>query len=89
VEVVRISTLTVRNLDPEITDAIKALGVEHGRSMEAEARVLLAEAVGKRANGSRGLAARIHARFAELEVEDGWADDLRPRDAATWVEFKD
>jgi plasmid stability protein len=83
------STLTVRNLDPEITDAIKALGVEHGRSMEAEARVLLAEAVGRHAKGDRGLAARIHARFAGLDVEDGWADELRPRDAASWAEFNE
>ncbi|WP_397545227.1 FitA-like ribbon-helix-helix domain-containing protein [Salinibacterium sp.] len=40
-----VPTLTVRNLDSETKDALKALGVEHGRSTEAEARVILASAV--------------------------------------------
>jgi plasmid stability protein len=40
--------LTVRNLDPETTSALKELSAKHGRSMEAEVRVILAEAVQRR-----------------------------------------
>ena len=38
-------SLTARNLDSEIVIALKALGAAHGRSLEAEVRVILAAAV--------------------------------------------
>ncbi|HEY5320346.1 MAG TPA: hypothetical protein VIJ76_05665 [Galbitalea sp.] len=76
------STLTVRNLDPKITSALKALGVEHGRSMEAEARLILVHAVQPRPNeAAGGLGSRIRARFVGLEWEGGARSDDAPRAA--------
>ncbi|MDR0415861.1 MAG: TraY domain-containing protein [Propionibacteriaceae bacterium] len=37
-------TITVRNLDAEVHRRLKAMAERDGRSMEAEARVILAEA---------------------------------------------
>jgi antitoxin FitA len=83
VEVVVVPTLTVRNLDPEIKDALKALGAEHGRSMEAEARVILAMAVlGRSSEADHGLGSRIRARFETLDWDGGVRLDDDPRAAA-------
>lgn len=61
-------TLTVRNLDEDTKAALAALAATHGRSMEAEARVILAEAVRKRAVAEAGgLGSRIRERFAGLD----------------------
>lgn len=75
-------TLTVRNLDPETTNALKALSAKHGRSMEAEVRVILAEAVhGRRDDDAEGLGSRIRARFAGIEWDAGTRRDDLPRAA--------
>ncbi|MBO9555348.1 hypothetical protein [Cellulomonas sp.] len=39
------STITVRNLDPEIQRRLKVRAAHHNRSMEAEARAILSAAV--------------------------------------------
>jgi len=75
-------TLTVRNLDPETTSALKALSAKHGRSMEAEVRVILAEAVQRRRDeGVEGLGSRIRARFTGIEWHAGTRPDDLPRAA--------
>nr|WP_217999739.1 hypothetical protein [Curtobacterium ammoniigenes] len=58
-------------MDDETRAGLKQLGAEHGRSMEGEARVILAEAVRSRraAGGTNGLGSRIHALFAGLDWE--------------------
>ena len=38
-------TLTIRNLDDTVKQRLRIRAASHGRSMEAEARVILAEAV--------------------------------------------
>ena len=81
-EVVTMSTLTVRNLDSETTIALKALGAEHGRSMEAEVRVILAAAVRARTSEAvEGLGSRIRTRFDGIEWDGGARRDDRPRAA--------
>ena len=40
------ATLTVRNLDDDVQQRLRRRAVEHGRSMEAEARHILTVAVG-------------------------------------------
>lgn len=64
-----VAVLTVRNLDDETRAGLKELGVEHGRSMEAEARAILAHAVRARQkpSGGTGLGSRIHELFADLD----------------------
>lgn len=61
-------TLTVRNLDPEVKQGIKKLGAAHGRSMEAEARVILAEAVrcADQKVSKGGVASAIRERFVGI-----------------------
>ena len=76
------STLTVRNLDPETKDALKALGAEHGRSMEAEARLILAAAVRTRTgDAAKGLGSRIRTRFEGIEWDGGDRRNDTPRAA--------
>jgi antitoxin FitA len=78
--------LTVRNLDDETRAGLKQLGVEHGRSMEAEARAILAEAVRARQkpSASTGLGSRIHELFADLD----WQNIERPADQARAASFE-
>lgn len=39
------ATLTVRDLDDSVRDRLRVQAAQHGRSMEAEARAILTEAV--------------------------------------------
>jgi plasmid stability protein len=66
-----VTVLTVRNLDEETRAGLKQLGIEHGRSMEGEARVILAEAVRAHRTSTRahGLGSRINELFADLDWE--------------------
>jgi antitoxin FitA len=74
------SSITIRNLDPEIKQRLRVRAAQHGRSMEAEARRILQTALSAAAGvPARNLYDRIHARFAQL----GGIDlELPPRDAA-------
>ena len=66
-------SLTVRDLDDEVKRKLRLRAAHHGRSMEAEVRTILADAVAEPATESeRGLGSQIHAMFAEI----GGADDL-------------
>ncbi len=69
------TTLTIRNLDSSIKDKLRTAAARHGRSMEAEVRDILRNAL-MSAKPDRGLGTRIHARFA---TEGGVALDLPPR----------
>lgn len=68
------ATLTIRGLDDEIKARLRVRAARHGRSMEAEVRSMLEEALpATRASG--GLGSRIRARFAtvggvELDLPD-------------------
>ena len=58
------STLTVRNLDDIVKARLRVRAAQHGRSMEAEARAILRDAlVGPPATS---LGTRINERFAGL-----------------------
>lgn len=39
------AVMTIRNLDDEVRDKLRVRAAQHGRSMEAEVRAILAEAV--------------------------------------------
>jgi antitoxin FitA len=57
------ATLTIRGLDDETKTRLCVSAACHGRSMEAEVRAILEEALpAPRVSG--GLGSRIHARFA-------------------------
>ena len=72
------ATLTIRNLDEETKARLRVRAARHGRSMEAEARTLLAAAVRAPAPRPTDLAASIRRRFEPL---GGVELDPPPRDA--------
>lgn len=68
------ATLTIRGIDDELRDRLKIRAAQHSRSMEAEVREILADALAGGSSGV-GLGSRIHQRFdaiggVELDVVD-------------------
>ena len=59
------ASITIRNLDDDVKTRLRVRAAERHRSMEEEARLILREAVGGKAN-SRNLARAIRARIAPL-----------------------
>ena len=59
------STITVRNLDEHVKQRLRVRAARHGRSMEAEARAIIAEAVGVE-DEPKNILVRLHETFAEL-----------------------
>jgi antitoxin FitA len=56
--------ISVRNLDRRVKEKLRVRAARHGRSMEAEIRAILEDAV--REPGQDGLAAALLSRFAEV-----------------------
>lgn len=71
------STLTIRRLDPEVKDRLRQRAARHGRSMEAEVREILKQALAARPETGEELYAAIRRRFAPL---GGVELDLPPRE---------
>lgn len=65
------ATLTIRGLDDDVRERLRARAAEHGRSMEAEVREILTSAVTAPSWLERGLGTFIHRSFADagLAVE--------------------
>ena len=66
------ASITIRNLDDDVKTRLRIRAAGHGRSMEEEARLILREAVDRKA-GPENLVTAIRARFApfggvELEI---------------------
>jgi antitoxin FitA len=59
------ATLTVRGLDDATKTRLRVRAARHGRSMEAEVRAILEDALPSEPF-SGGLGSRIHARFAAI-----------------------
>ncbi len=59
------ATLTIRGLDDETKARLRVSAARHGRSMEAEVRSILEEALPSQ-QASGGLGSRIRARFADI-----------------------
>jgi antitoxin FitA len=67
------TTLTIRNIDPELKEELRVRAARHGRSMEAELRHILKETLGGDTPRAKpNLAEAIHRRFMPL----GGADEL-------------
>jgi antitoxin FitA len=61
------ATLTIRNVDAAVKERLRARAARHGRSMEAEARTILTEAVAADTEQPEpNLAEAIRRRFAPL-----------------------
>lgn len=62
------ATLMIRDLDDDVKARLRVQAAEHGRSMEAEARLLLAAALNGR-RPSRGLGSYIQREFSAIGAE--------------------
>jgi plasmid stability protein len=61
------ATLTIRNVEAAVKERLRVRAALHGRSMEAEARTILSEAVaGEPDESEPNLAEAIRRRFAPL-----------------------
>jgi plasmid stability protein len=79
------ATLTIRGLDDQTHSRLRVLAAQHGRSMEAEVRAILAERLSA-PEPEYGLGSRIHARFADMGLTDEL--DQPPRDdMPRWAVF--
>jgi len=80
------AALSIRNLEDGVVELLRMRAARHGRSMEAEVRAILVDAVREPDNGPN-LAQAIMDRFGEL---GGVELDLPPRGAGPRpVEFAD
>jgi antitoxin FitA len=71
-EVIAMTAISIRNLDPEVKSRLRVRAAGHGRSMEAEIRAILSEAVAGQRPGSFFDALRA------ISLEHGGVDlDLR------------
>lgn len=60
------ASLTIRKLDDQTKARLRVRAAHHGRSMEAEVRVILQDALASPQAPGGGLGSRMHARFAAL-----------------------
>jgi antitoxin FitA len=82
VGVVAVAAVSIRDLDERVKDRIRVRAARHGRSMEAEMRAILTEAVSE-PEENRGLFGALLDRFGaaggvELDIP---ARSARPRAA--------
>lgn len=69
------TTLTIRNVEMKLKETLRVRAAKNGRSMEAELRAILRDALKDEIEPKeRGLATAIHDRFARL----GGVDLPRP-----------
>jgi plasmid stability protein len=59
------AAVSIRDLDDEVRERLKVRAAQHGRSMEAEIRAILTDAVSPPAD-STGLAQALLSRFGDL-----------------------
>jgi plasmid stability protein len=60
------TTLTIRNVDATVKERLRVRAARHGRSMEAELRSILGEALESDQEQEPNLAEAIRRRFAPL-----------------------
>lgn len=67
------ASITIRNLDDDVKTRLRKRAAGHGRSMEEEVRLILADAVERETPLAKGLGTAIHELFkpfggVELEM---------------------
>ena len=73
------ASITIRNLDDDVKTRLRMQAAGHGRSMEEEARLILAEAVERETVPAKGLGTMIHELFKPY---GGVELELPPREPA-------
>jgi plasmid stability protein len=64
--VVGVAAISVRDLDEDVASRLKVRAARHGRSMEAEVRAILTDAVTAAENEQFNLAQAVRERFAAI-----------------------
>jgi plasmid stability protein len=78
------AVLTIRDFDEGLKAKLRIRAAEHGRSMEAEVRAILAAALSKSDSGP-GMGTRIRQRFAT--VDEGSLEQPQRTELARAAEF--
>jgi plasmid stability protein len=73
----RLASLNIRQFDPALKEQLRIRAAHNGRSMEAEARSILKDALTSQPASGKDLAAAIRRRFGPL---GGVELDLPPRE---------
>ena len=73
------ASITIRNLDDDVKSRLRMRAAGHRRSMEEEARLILAEAVERETVPAKGLGTMIHELFKPY---GGVELELPPREPA-------
>jgi plasmid stability protein len=68
------ATLTIRNVEPAVKEQLRVRAARNGRSMEAELRAIVTDAVGGERGRETNLAEAIRRRFEPF----GGVEDLEP-----------
>ena len=71
------ASITIRNLEEAVKTRLRVRAAENGRSMEAEARVILRRAVARSASPTKGLGSALAELFEPL---GGVELDFPPRE---------
>lgn len=58
------ATLTIRNVEPQLKETLRVRAAKNGRSMEAELREIVRDALKGDISEDGGLGTAIHRRFA-------------------------
>jgi plasmid stability protein len=61
-----VAAISVRDLDDDVASRLKVRAARHGRSMEAEVRAILTDAVTAAENEQFNLAQAVRERFAAI-----------------------
>ena len=72
------STLTIRNVEPAVKEQLRVRAARNGRSMEAELRAILAEAVGTERDREPNLAEAIQGLVHHMRTEQFAAHPDQP-----------
>ena len=62
------ASLTIRNLDTNLKAQLRQRAAQHGRSMEAEVRIILSQTLNV-PRSEQNLAVAIHRRFESFGIE--------------------
>ena len=81
------ATLTIRQLDDDLKAALRVQAACHGRSMEAEVRAILRQALAQ-PQPATGLGQRLVGRFASAAAEIDIPPRSLPRTALDWTETR-
>lgn len=80
------STMTIRNIDDDLKARLRVRAAENGRSMEAEVRQILRDAI-TRSGNEKGLGTLIHEHFATIGGVE--LDILKPDSPVRYVDFSE